>query len=123
MSIEYGFESPLWMSKAIITHANPVLLKLAVCQLMEELWQREHIHTDELFDRLLQVSTVGKYTPPDIAHHEVEEALRMADDLIERQVQDFKGELDNLPTFTEEEHKKFLRDLGIPDESANDEDD
>lgn len=123
MAIEYGASSMLWMSKAVISQADPRYVKAAVCELLNELWNRDHVCVDEIFDRLVQVSTVGKYTPPDIAHETVEEALRMADELLDKSIDDevkkFSEELDGLPEFNAEEHKKWLRDLGVPEEEED----
>ncbi len=106
MSIEYGASSMLWMSKAVISQSDPRYVKLAVCELLDVLWRSEHVCVDEIFDRLVQVSTVGKYTAPDNVDAEVEEALRIADELIEKsideEVERFREILDGLPQVPDE---------------------
>lgn len=67
--IEYGFESPLWMARAVIAQAPTPLLRKAVDELLQELWRssEDGTPTDEIFDRLVQVSTTGRYTPSQLS--------------------------------------------------------
>lgn len=82
--MEYGFMSPLWQAKVIIARADTLKLRSAVIELMNALWTNDRMTTEEVFDRLVQVSTTGDYTPPSDVRYEVEDALRMADEILEK---------------------------------------
>lgn len=70
MSIEFGFNSPLWMSESIVKNAPPLFVKAAVIDLMDHLWNTDHVCVDEIFDRLVQVSASGKYVAPVNGYHD-----------------------------------------------------
>lgn len=133
MSIEHGFESPIWLAKAIIAHADPRMLRVAVVEVIEHLVATAPSGSSpfEIIDRLVQVSTTGRYTPP---QPEPEELFSGVFDLMdgkltpeaESQVQDFIDKLNNLPnTPQNKSYEDFLRENDIPnlDDYGEDEDD
>lgn len=111
--IEYGFPSGLWMSRAVIANAPANLLRKAVDELMKAAWSSDYncIEIEEVFDRLVQVSTVGSYTPPIYADEVVQNAVNQADELLgedpERLLKEFEEQLKNLPSMTDEELKRW----------------
>lgn len=63
--IEFGFTSPEWLAKAVVANAHPTLVKKAVVELIGA-FHREEVNSGlEAIDRLVQVSAVGSYTPPE----------------------------------------------------------
>lgn len=96
------------MSKVIVAQADSANLRQAVCEIMDVIWTEEYVNPAEFFDRLVQVSAVGKYTAPETVEQSVEEALRMADELIdksnEEEVQRFRDILDGLPDAPDPEY-------------------
>ena len=98
--IEYGFSSPLWLAKAVVGGADCELVRNAVLDVMNYMWAAEVINPDEIYDRLVQISTNGFYAPAEFTQEEYEEAARIADEIIERdideQVQKFREQLDGM---------------------------
>ena len=99
-NIEYGFSSPLWLAKAVGGGADCELVRYAVLDVMNYMWTAEVINPDEIYDRLVQISTNGFYAPAEFTQEEYEEAARIADEIIERdideQVQKFREQLDGM---------------------------
>lgn len=101
--IEYGFESPLFMAKAVIAQADPNYLKVAVAELMNAMWYSESacINTDEVFDRLVQVTATGSYRPSEVVTQEVREAIALANEMLSEEdsgiLESFREELKDLP--------------------------
>lgn len=99
-NIEYGFSSPLWLAKAVVGGADCELVRYAALDVMNYMWTADVINPDEIYDRLVQISTNGFYAPAEFTQEEYEEAARIADEIIERdideQVQKFREQLDNL---------------------------
>ena len=99
-NIEYGFSSPLWLAKAVVGGADCELVRYAVLDVMNYMWTAEVINPDEIYDRLVQISTNGFYDPAEFTQEEYEEAARIADEIIERdideQVQKFREQLDGM---------------------------
>lgn len=132
MSIEHGFESPIWLAKAVIAQADPRMLRVAVVEVIEHLVATAPNGSSpfEIIDRLVQVSTTGRYTPP---NPEPEEILSGVFDLVngkltpesESQVREFIDKLNNLPnTSQNKSYEDFLREHDIPnlDDYREDED-
>ena len=98
---EYGFSSPLWMAKAVVCTSNAELLRIAVCNVLDFLWTEEEVDSEDVFDRIVQVATTGKYTEVDITQEEYEEMVKFADEVIEKSNEDevakFREQLDNMP--------------------------
>lgn len=71
---EYGITSPNWMIKAVILGANPTLLKIAVCDMVDrafDLEEGDSVQMDEIIDRMVQLAVQGRYYVP--GDEEVEE--------------------------------------------------
>lgn len=122
--ISWGFESPLFMARAVINNASPILLRKAVDDLMQAAWEKETpcIQVEEMIDRLVQVVATGRYVASEIPLGNVEEAIQNLSEEAEGLVKQFEEQLDNLPDFTPEENEKWLRDMGIPPETDDEED-
>lgn len=99
--IERGFNSPLWMAKAVVCTANAELLRIAVCDVMDFLWSEEEVDAEDVFDRIVQVATTGRYSEVNFSQDEYEDMVKFADEVIENdienQVAKFRQQLDNMP--------------------------
>lgn len=99
-NVEFGFSSPLWMAKAVVCTADAHLLRAAVCDVLSYLWgaDEEGIDPSEVFERIVQISTRGEYVPVEISREDYEAAVKVADEIIERnidgEVEEFRKELD-----------------------------
>lgn len=127
--IEYGFESPLFMAKAVIAQADPRYLKVAVSELMSAMWYSEGncIDKDEVFDRLVQVTATGSYRPSEVATEEVRQAVAMADEMLSNidsdAMESFKEELDQLPGTEDDWLDRFKKNPENEDEEEEEETD
>lgn len=132
MSVEHGFESPIWLAKAVIAHADPRMLRVAVIEVIEHLVETAPNGTSpfEIIDRLVQVTSVGKYTAP---KPEPETLFSESFDLVngrlsdedESVIQDFLSNLNSIPSSdSNKSYEDFLREHDIPnlDDFREDED-
>lgn len=128
--IEHGFSDPIWMSKRLIEMSNPILLKKAVIEVIEHL---EKAHTEgstpfKIIDRLVQVSSTGKYyAPEDKPEATNRKVISIGEEGItaeqEKEIQDFIDALDGIPSAEKmdaddennESYEDFLKRYGIPD--------
>jgi len=135
MSVEWGFESPIFMAKGVVQQAHPLLLKKAVLGVIDHLDNSHETGSSpfEILDRLVQVILTGEYRAPErdlttvLGTIDLEDG-KLPDDL-EEQVQRFVDQLNGLPTGEEvseddESYEDFLKRLGIPniDDYRDDED-
>lgn len=99
-NFEFGFGSTLWMARALIWNANDKLLRLAVNEVLNYLWVEEDVEVGEIFERIVQISATGKYTEVTFSQEDYEEAVKFADEIIERNIDEevakFREQLDNL---------------------------
>lgn len=67
MSFEFGFSSPLWMAKAVVSHAPDFFVRKAIVEVLEMLWRDVHdesdstISAEEVFERVVQIAVLGEY--------------------------------------------------------------
>lgn len=139
MSVDWGFESPIFMAKGIVQQAHPLLLKKAVIEVITHLENSHETGSSpfEIIDRLVQVILTGEYRAPESESSTILGTIDLEDgklpDDLEEQVQKFVDQMDGLPTAEEvseddESYKDFLKRLGIPnvadfqDEKPDDED-
>lgn len=126
MSVEWGFESPIFMAKGIVQQAHPLLLKKAVIEVITHLDNSHETGSSpfEIIDRLVQVILTGEYHAPErdmstiLGTIDLEDGKLPAD--LEDQVQKFVDQLNNLPngdrvSEDDESYEDFLKRLGIPD--------
>lgn len=140
MSVEWGFESPIFMAKGIVQQAHPLLLKKAVIEVITHLDNADKMGSSpfEIIDRLVQVILTGEYRAPErnlatfLGTIDLEDG-KLPEDL-EEQVQGFIDQLNGLPggdrvSEDDESYEDFLKRLGIPnvadfqDDEDEDEDD
>ena len=99
-NVEHGFSSPLWMAKAVVCNADAKLLRFAVCNVLDRLWSDETLDVEQVFERIVQISTTGRYVEPKFSQEDYEEAVRVADDIAERNIDEevakFREQLDGL---------------------------
>lgn len=116
--IEYGFPSGLWMSRAVIANAPANLLRKAVDDLMKAAWASDYncIEIEEVFDRLVQVSTVGTYTPPvtanNIVHNAIDQANQMLSGEDEKLIEEFENDIKNIENMSDDEIRDWLNGEG-----------
>lgn len=139
MSVEWGFESPIFMAKGIVQQAHPLLLKRAVLNVIDHLDNADKTGSSpfEIIDRLVQVILTGEYRAPEQDLSTVLGTIDLEDgklpDDLEEQVQKFVDQLNGLPggeavSEDDESYEDFLKRLGIPnvadfqDEKPDDED-
>lgn len=135
MSVEWGFESPIFMAKGIVQQAHPLLLRKAVINVIDHLSNANETGSSpfEILDRLVQVILTGEYRAPErdlttvLGTIDLEDG-KLPDDL-EEQVQRFVDQLNGLPdgdqvSEDDESYDDFLKRLGIPniDDYRDDED-
>lgn len=126
MSVQWGFESPIFMAKGIVQQAHPLLLKKAVLGVIDHLDNSHETGSSpfEVIDRLVQVILTGEYRAPEpdlstvLGTIDLENGKLPAD--LEDQVQKFVDQLNNLPngdrvSEDDESYEDFLKRLGIPD--------
>lgn len=126
MSVDWGFESPIFMAKGIVQQAHPLLLKKAVIEVITHLDNANETGSSpfEILDRLVQVILTGEYRAPErdlttvLGTIDLEDG-KLPDDL-EEQVQRFVDQLNGLPdgervSEDDESYEDFLKRLGIPD--------
>lgn len=99
-NVEHGFSSPLWMAKAVVSSANAGLLRIAVCNVLDRLWSDGSLDVEQVFERIVQISSTGRYREPHFTQEDYEEAVKIADDIAERNIDEevakFREQLDNL---------------------------
>lgn len=99
-NVEHGFSSPLWMAKAVVCNASSELLRIAVCNVMDRLWSDDTVDVEQVFERIVQISTTGRYREPHYSQEDYEEAVKLAEEIIERNIDEevvkFREQLDNL---------------------------
>lgn len=99
-NVEHGFSSPLWMAKAVVCNASSELLRVAVCNVLDKLWSDDTVDVEQVFERIVQISTTGRYVEPKFSQVDYEEAVRFADDIAERNIDEevakFREQLDGL---------------------------
>lgn len=126
MSVEWGFESPIFMAKGIVQQAHPLLLKKAVLNVIDHLNNANETGSSpfEIIDRLVQVILTGEYRAPESESSTVLGTIDLEDgklpDDLEEQVQKFVDQLNGLPdgdqvSEDDESYEDFLKRLGIPD--------
>ena len=125
MSIGHGFSDPLWAARKIVAMSHPILLKKAVIEVIDHLDQVHSSGTSpfEIIDRIVQVASEGKYTPPEPESQTVASFTLNPDGTLpedaEQEIRDFISRLDGIPTAEKDEnaesYKDFLKRLGIPD--------
>lgn len=126
MSVEWGFESPIFMAKGIVQQAHPLLLKKAVLNVIDHLNNADETGSSpfEIIDRLVQVILTGEYRAPESDSSTVLGTIDLEDgklpDDLEEQVQKFVDQLNGLPggeavSEDDESYEDFLKRLGIPD--------
>lgn len=126
MSLEWGFESPIFMAKGIVQQAHPLLLKKAVIEVITHLDNSHETGSSpfEILDRLVQVILTGEYRAPERDLSTVLGTIDLEDgklpDDLEEQVQRFVDQLNGLPdgdrvSEDDESYADFLNRLGIPD--------
>ena len=135
MSVDWGFESPIFMAKGIVQQAHPLLLKKAVLGVIDHLNNADETGSSpfEIIDRLVQVILTGEYRAPEsdsttiLGTIDLEDGKLPAD--LEDQVQKFVEQLNGLPdgdqvSEDDESYEDFLKRLGIPnmDDYRDDED-
>ena len=112
--IEFGFESSKWLATSIVGMADPRYLRVAVIELMNAAWNSGNacIPVDEVFDRLVQVATTGKYTPSEIASDIVDQALHQANQMLsgdeEKLVEEFENDIKKIENMTDDEIRDWL---------------
>ena len=135
MSVDWGFESPIFMAKGIVQQAHPLLLKKAVLNVIDHLDNAHETGSSpfEILDRLVQVILTGEYRQPERDLSTVLgtidlEGGKLPDDF-EAQVQRFVDQLNGLPdgeavSEDDESYEDFQKRLGIPniDDDRDDED-
>lgn len=98
-NVEHGFSSPLWMAKAVVCNASSDLLRVAVCNVLDRLWSDDTVDVEQVFERIVQISTTGRYVEPKFSQEDYEEAVRFADDIAERNIDEevakFRQQLDD----------------------------
>lgn len=126
MSVEWGFESPIFLAKGIVQQAHPLLLKKAVLNVIDHLDNADKTGSSpfEITDRLVQVILTGEYRAPERDLSTVLGTINLEDgklpDDLEEQVQRFVDQLSGLPdgeriSDDDESYEDFLKRLGIPD--------
>lgn len=99
-NVEHGFSSTLWMAKAVVCNASSELLRIAVCNVMDRLWSDGSLDVEQVFERIVQISTTGRYVEPKFTQADYEEAVKIADGIAERNIDEevakFREQLDNL---------------------------
>lgn len=126
MSVDWGFESPIFLAKGIVQQAHPLLLKKAVIEVITHLDNAAETGSSpfEILDRLVQVILTGEYRAPErdlttvLGRIDLEDG-KLPDDL-EEQVQRFVDQLNGLPdgervSEDDKSYEDFLKRLGIPD--------
>lgn len=129
MVIGHGFSDPIWAAKQIIKNSHPTLLKQSVIDVIEHLESVGATGTSpfEIIDRLIQVASEGRYTPPPPVEEEVmRKVIHLEDGKLtpeaEKEIQDFIDILDRIPSVEDkgdeddESYEDFLKRLGIPNE-------
>lgn len=110
--IEFGYSSPEWMARAIVTNADSRMLRAAVINLISHLNDPriDHFHGFELVDRILQITMTGKYVEQ--VEDVYEDVFKAAEDTLryasgedreltpeeEAEIQKFREEMDSTPT-------------------------
>lgn len=126
MSVDWGFESPIFMAKGIVQQAHPLLLRRAVLGIIDHLDNAHETGSSpfEIIDRLVQVILTGEYRAPERDLSTVIGRIDLGDgklpDDLEEQVQRFVDQLSGLPggdqvSEDDESYEDFLKRLGIPD--------
>lgn len=99
-NVEHGFSSPLWMAKAVVCNASSELLRVAVCNVLDRMWSDDTVDVEQVFERIVQISSTGRYREPYFTQEDYEEAVKIADDIAERNIDEevakFREQLDNL---------------------------
>jgi hypothetical protein len=118
---DMGFNSPVWMLKALVANADPAMLRYGVSEMLNYLCYTKDPEMNKAFDVLAQITSVGYYTPtykhscggdddhvnprmdPTIRHlyKEPESSLREAEQ--ERLIKEFNAMLGIVPTTDNEE--------------------
>lgn len=124
MSVDWGFESQIFLAKGIVQQAHPLLLKKAVIEVITRLDNANETGSSpfEIIDRLVQVILTGEYRAPE---RDLSTVLGTIDlpggflpDDLEEQVQRLIEEVSDLPTAEEPNYdagfKKWLRDQSRP---------
>lgn len=111
--IDWGFESPLFMARAVISNAPAPYLRKAVDELLKAAWEKDTacIPIDEVFDRLVQVSSVGSFTPSEIPSSMVADTAVELSEADEAIVKGFNETLEKIPEFDPENPAKWMKDL------------
>jgi hypothetical protein len=137
MSVDWGFESPIFLAKGIVQQAHPLLLKKAVLNVIDHLDNADKTGSSpfEIIDRLVQVILTGEYRAPvqdegkEIfsAEYVLKDGKLSPED--EAEIKKFLDQLNGLPdgdrvSEDDESYEDFLKRLGIPnlDDYRDDED-
>lgn len=111
--IDWGFESPLFMARAVISNAPAPYLRKAVDELLKAAWEKDTacIPIDEVFDRLVQVASVGSFTPSEIPSSMVAGAGEELSEADEATLKGFNEMLEKIPEFDPDNPAKWMKDL------------
>ena len=60
---DMGFNSPVWMLKALVANADPAMLRYGVNEMLNYLCYAKDPEMNKAFDVLAQITSVGYYTP------------------------------------------------------------
>lgn len=64
MSADWGVTSGKWMAQNMVARADPLLLKLAIINLISAFEECDSMSQIEVMDRIMQVAMTGTYRPP-----------------------------------------------------------
>ena len=74
------------MARALVWNVDEKLLRGAIDNILSHIWSAETIEAEEIFERLVQLSATGTYVVPSISKEECDEALEVADEIIEKDI-------------------------------------
>ena len=123
---DMGFNSPIWMLKTLVVHADETLLRYAVGEMINYMCYSREPETSKALDVLAQIAVNGFYTPvrehecdngdehahvnpamdPTIRHLFQKPESSLGEEERDRLIREFNDMLNGVPTYEEEENNE-----------------
>lgn len=123
---DMGFNSPIWMLKTLVVHADETLLRYAVGEMINYMCYSREPETSKALDVLAQIAVNGFYTPvrehvcdegdehahvnpamdPTIRHLFQKPESSLGEEERARLIREFNDMLNGVPTYEEEENNE-----------------
>lgn len=123
---DMGFNSPIWMLKTLVMHADEKLLRYGVGEMINYMCYSREPETSKALDVLAQIASIGYYTPlrehvcddgdehahvnpamdPTIRHLFQKPESSLGEDERDRLIREFNDMLNGVPTYDEEENNE-----------------